>query len=137
MAPRLVAAAAVTWVAGMAMIAAGLAWSTLPRHLQRPPSSSNLARSLNTPAPDDDDRSWRWSVTRAQASQGALVVTADVLDMAESLGIAEQIVEPVQGKYTEVLIYLHQFGAKTPFARRRIQWTPRDGYKETELDAAP
>ena len=125
-----------TWVAGLAMLAAGLAWSGMPRHPLRPPSSSNLARSLNTTAPEDD-RTWRWSVTRAQASQGALVVTADVLDMRESLGIAQEIVEPVQGKYTEVLIYLHQFGAKTPFARRRIQWTPRDGYKETELDATP
>src|SRR5262245_6255903 len=106
----------------MALLAAGLAWSSLPRHPQRPPSSSGLARSLNTVAPDDD-RTWRWSVTRAQASQGALVVTADVLDMAESLDIAHQIVEPVQTKYTEVLIYLHEFGAKTQFAARRVQWT--------------
>ena len=125
-----------TWVAGMAMLAAGLAWSSLPRHPLRPPSSSNLARSLNAPAPDGD-RTWRWSVTRAQASQGALVVTADVLDMAESLAIAHEIVEPVQGKYTEVLIYLRPYGAKTKFAARRIQWTPGDGYRETALDASP
>jgi hypothetical protein len=120
----------------MAMLAAGLAWGSLPRHPLRPPSSSNLARSINTAAPDDD-RAWRWSVTRAQASQGALVVTADVLDMAESLAIAHEIVEPVQGKYTEVLVYLHRFGDKTPFAARRVQWTPGRGYKETELDAVP
>ena len=125
-----------TWVAGMAMLAAGLAWSSLPRHPLRPLSSSNLARSLNTPAPDDD-RTWRWAVTHAQASQGALVVTADVLDMAESLAIAQEIVEPVQGKYTEVLIYLRPYGAKTKFAGRRIQWTPTGGYKETVLDASP
>jgi len=126
----------VTWVAGMAMLAAGLAWSSLPRHPLRPPSSSNLARALNAPAPDDD-RTWRWAVTHAQASQGALVVTADVLDMAESLVIAQAIVEPVQGKYTEVLIYLRPHGAKTRFAARRIQWTPGGGYRETALDASP
>lgn len=120
----------------MAILAVGLAWSSLPRHPLRPPSSSDLARSLNTPAPDDD-RTWRWSVTRAQASQGALVVTADVLDMPESLAIAREIVEPVQGKYTEVLIYLHQHGAKSQFAGRRVQWTPTGGYKETALDASP
>jgi hypothetical protein len=120
----------------MAMLAAGLAWSGMPRHPVRPPSSSNLARSLNTTAPNDD-RTWRWSVTRAQASQGALVVTADVLDMRESLGIAQEIVEPVQAKYTEVLIYLHQFGAKTQYAARRVQWTRGGGYAEMALDAAP
>ena len=120
----------------MALFAAGLGWSSLPQHPRRPHSSSGLARSLNVPVPDDD-REWRWSVTRAQASQGALVVTADVLDMSESLIVARAIVEPVQGKYGEVLIYLHQFGAKTPFAGRRIQWTPRDGYKETALDSGP
>ena len=120
----------------MALLAAGLAWSSLPRHPQRPPSSSTLARSLNVPVPHDD-RTWRWSVTRAQASQGALVVTADVLDMAESLDVAHQIVEPVQGKYSEVLVYLHMYGAKTPFAARRVQWTRTDGYKETMLDSAP
>ena len=125
-----------TWVAGLVILAAGLAWSSLPRHPLRPPSSSNLARSLNTPAPDDD-RTWRWSVTRAQASQGALVVTADVLDMAESLAIAHEIVEPVQGKYSEVLVYLHLHGATSQFAGRRVQWTRNDGYKETVLDANP
>ncbi len=55
--------------------------------------------------------------------------------MAESLAIAREIVEPVQGKYTEVLIYLHQHGAKSQFAGRRVQWTPTGGYKETALDA--
>jgi len=126
----------VTWVAGLAVLAAGLGWSSLPPHPRRPPSSSGLARSLNVPAPNDD-RTWRWSVTRAQTSQGALVVTADVLDMRESLGIAQEIVEPVQGKYTEVLIYLHQFGAKTQYAARRVQWTRDGGYAEMALDAAP
>ena len=120
----------------MAILAAGLAWSSLPRHPPRPPSSSNLARSLNTPAPDDD-RTWRWSVTRAQASQGALVVTADVLDMAESLAIAQEIVEPVQGKYSEVLVYLRLHGATSQFAGRRVQWTSGGGYQEMSLDPAP
>ena len=120
----------------MALLAAGLAWSSLPRHPQRPPSSSTLARSLNVPVPHDD-RTWRWSVTRAQASQGALVVTADVLDMAESMDVAHQIVEPVRAKYSEVLVYLHAHGSKSQFAGRRVQWTRAGGYKETVLDDSP
>ena len=125
-----------TWVAGLAVLAAGLGWSSLPPHPRRPPSSSGLARSLNVPAPNDD-RTWRWSVTRAQTSQGALVVTADVLDMSESLTVARQIVEPVQTKYTEVLVYLHAHGSKSQFAGRRVQWTRAGGYKQTVLDASP
>ena len=117
------------------MMGAGLEWGTLPRHPPRPPSPSNLARALNAAAPDD--RTWRWSVTHAQASQGALVVNADVLDLVESLQCARAIVEPVRGRYTEVLVYLRQFGSKSHYAGRRVQWTATGGYKETVLDASP
>jgi hypothetical protein len=120
----------------MALLAGGLIWSSLPPHPRRPPSSSDLARSLNVTVPDDA-REWRWSVTRAQASQGALVVTADVLDMSESMDVARQIVEPVRTKYGEVLVYLHAHGSKSQFAARRVQWTRTGGYKETVLDASP
>ncbi len=65
------------------------------------------------------------------------MVTADVLDLAESLDVAHAIVEPVQDRYGEVLVYLHQFGAKTQFAGRRVQWTATGGYRETVLDASP
>lgn len=132
---RLFSAAVVTWAAGLSLFAAVLRWTGPPHHPPRPPTTSALARALNAAAPDD--QAWRWSVTHAQASQGALVVEADVLDLAESLTSARAIVEPVRGRYTEVLVYLRQSGATGHFAARRVQWTPTGGYVEIGLQTGP
>jgi hypothetical protein len=130
MALRLLSAAAV-WILVVALFAATMRWTGPGRHPPRPPSTSGLARSLNAPEPDD--RRWRWSVTHAQASQGALVVEAQVIDLAETMASARAIVEPVRGRYSEVLIYMRRAGAPGGFASRRVQWTAANGYVETPL----
>jgi hypothetical protein len=127
---RLLSAAAAIWLGALLLFAAGLAWNGAPRHPRRPPAQSALARSLNGTQPVND---WRWSVTHAQASQGALVVEVDVMDLAEALASAQAIVEPVRTHYREVLIYLRQTGSVRPFAAKRVQWTPGRGYVETAL----
>jgi hypothetical protein len=76
-------------------------------------------------------------VTHAQASQGALVVEADVIDLADTLASARAIVEPVQAHYSEVLIYVRRTGAPGRFASRRVQWTSARGYVETPLRDEP
>ena len=112
-----------------------LRWTGPGRHPPRPPTTSGLARSLN--AAESDDRRWRWSVTHAQASQGALVVEADVIDLSEAMASARAIVEPIRGHYSEVLIYVRRTGAPGRFASRRVQWTPSGGFVEIPLDDAP
>jgi hypothetical protein len=132
---RLFSAVAAVWIASVVIFAAALLWTGPGRHPPRPPTTSGLARSLNASEPDD--RRWRWSVTHAQASQGALVVEADVIDLSEAMASARAIVEPIRGQYSEVLVYVRRTGAPGHFASRRVQWTPSGGFVEIPLDDAP
>ena len=135
MALRLLSAVAAVWIVAVVLFAAAMRWTGPGRHPPRPPATSVLARSLNATTPDE--RRWRWSVTHAQASQGALVVEAEVLDLNESMASARAIVEPVRAKYSEVLVYLRRSGAPGRFASRRVQWTPAGGFVEIPLPDAP
>ena len=135
MALRLLSAVAAVWIVAVALFAAAMRWTGPARHPPRPPATSGLARTLNGAAPDDGR--WRWSVTHAQASQGALVVEAEVIDLAEAMASARAIVEPVRDRYAEVLVYLRRTGAPGRLASRRVQWTPSGGYVETTLQDGP
>jgi hypothetical protein len=132
---RLLSAIAAVWIVAVAIFVAALRWTGPGRHPPRPPATSGLARSLNAAEPDD--RRWRWSVTHAQASQGALVVEADVVELSEAMASARAIVEPVRNQYSEVLVYLRRTGAPGRFASRRVQWTSAGGFIEIPLDDAP
>jgi hypothetical protein len=132
---RLLSAAAAVWIVAVVLFAAAMRWTGPGRHPPRPPTNSSLARTLNAAEPDD--RRWRWSVTRAQASQGALVVEADVIDLNQSMASARAIVDPVRSQYSEVLVYLRRAGSPSRFASRRVQWTPAGGFVETALQDGP
>jgi hypothetical protein len=134
-APRLLSAAAAVWILVAVLFAAAMRWTGPGRHPPRPPATSGLARALNAAEPDD--RRWRWSVTHAQASQGTLVVEAEVIDLSEAAASARAIVEPVRSQYTEVLVYLRRAGAPGHFATRRVQWTAAGGFVEIPLQDAP
>jgi hypothetical protein len=90
---------------------------------------------LNTGHPDD--RTWQWSVTDAQAAQGALVIEAVMLNPADALANARAIVEPVRANYSEVLVYARPLGPSGTLASRRVQWTPGGGYVEMILAERP
>jgi hypothetical protein len=125
---RLFLTAVVTWAAGLSLFAAVLRWTGTP-HTPRPPGASALARSLNPIRPDEG--AWRWSVTHAHASQGALVVQAVMPNPADALSNAREIVDPVRSRYSEVLVYVRRSSAPGSQASRRVQWTPASGYVET------
>lgn len=134
MALRLLSAVAAIWIVAVALFAAAIRWTGPGRHPPRPPTSSGLARALNAAEPDDR---WRWSVTHAQASQGALVVEAEVIDLSEAMASARAIVDPVRSQYSEILVYLRRTGASGRFASRRVQWTPGGGFVELSLPDEP
>lgn len=135
MTSRVFLTAVVTWVAGLSLFAAVLRWTGAPGHPPRPPGASALARSLNATQPDA--RAWRWSVTHARASQGALVIEAVMPKPADALSNAREIVEPVRWKYSEVLVYVRGSSAPGTLASRRVQWTPAGGYVETVFAVGP
>jgi hypothetical protein len=132
---RVLSAVAAVWILVVVLFAAAMRWTGPGRHPPRPPTTSGLARALNAAEPDD--RRWRWSVTHAQASQGALVVEAEVIDLAEATASARAIVEPVRSRYSEVLVYVRRAGAPGRFASRRVQWTSAGGFVEIPLQNEP
>ena len=75
-----------------------------------------------------------WTVTKATSAHHTMVVDVDARDPARSHEIAEQIVAPLRSRqYDEVLIYIHPFGKHdATTAVRRLQWTPRAGFVETD-----
>jgi len=97
-------------------------------------ATSTLARAINKTARDAANTPRvGWAVTKATAAQHMMVVHVDAERLDDARGIGIQIVEPVRSSgYDEVLIYVRQPGRRIP-AVRRIQWTPRGGYVETEF----
>ena len=79
---------------------------------------------LSTPA---------WTVTKTTAANYTMVVDVEAARMDQALEIAEAIVAPVRARgYQEVLVYVHPQGRHDATTEiRRVQWTPRGGYVET------
>ena len=73
-----------------------------------------------------------WTVTRAYSAHHMMVVEVETDIVGNSSRVAAQIVEPLAGRYDEVLIYIREPGQSTDdMPARRIQWTPRAGYIES------
>ena len=75
-----------------------------------------------------------WTVTKATAANHTMVVDVDAARLDQALEIAEEIVAPVRSRgYQEVLVYVHPLGRHDATTEiRRVQWTPRGGYVETD-----
>ena len=129
--PRLLVAG-VAWLAAFGLFAALVVWSARPKPTPTPPAVTALVRALNkmqTPSPFGTHEPW--VVTRATSARRAMVidVEADVPENARA--IAEALVAPLRAKYEEVLIYVRPIGSPATALTRRIEWTPRGGFVET------
>lgn len=98
------------------------------------PSSEPGPASLLPPAPPPraGERYPGWTVTRAYSAHHMMVVEVQTDLQANAASIAAQVVEPLQDRYDEVLIYVRESGQRRDdFPARRIQWTKRTGYVES------
>jgi hypothetical protein len=73
----------------------------------------------------------RWTVTEHLSAHHVLIAQVETDHLNEAVAIAQQLVEPLKSKYTEVLIYYHRPGRPDTLPPRRVQWTPTGGYRET------
>jgi hypothetical protein len=71
----------------------------------------------------------RWTITKRVSAHRALVVEVDTPHLAEAATIARSIADPVQPRFTEILVLFHRPGGHE--LRRRVQWTRAHGYVET------
>ncbi len=71
----------------------------------------------------------RWTITKRVSAHRALVVEVDTPHLEEAATIARTIADPVQPRFTEILVFFHRPGGHE--LRRRVQWTREHGYVET------
>jgi len=124
------------WIALLAAIAAVVRVGSLP---EVPLPSRNVPVVTPAPPPSPPPPPPRagarypgWTVTRAYAAHYMMVVEVETDRTIDASGIAAQVVEPLKGRYDEVLIYIREPGQRPDdLPARRIQWTPRSGYVET------
>lgn len=125
--------AGVAWLAAFGLFAALISWfARAPRPAPTPPAVTNLVRALNRlEASSPGAKREPWTVTRATSAHHALVIDLEADKPENARQIAGDIVEPLRGRYEEVLIYVRPTGNPVNATVRRIQWTPHDGFVET------
>ncbi|MGD9902391.1 MAG: hypothetical protein AB7U83_02890 [Vicinamibacterales bacterium] len=76
----------------------------------------------------------RWTVTEQLAAGSVLVLQVETTHLDHALDIARELVEPVKPRYAEVMVYFHRPGRPATLPPRRVQWTPSQGYVETDYE---
>ena len=123
---------ALAWMAVIALFAIAVQGPVRFPHVSPAASTSHLARELGAVSTSGDVNP-RWVVTKASAAMHGLVVHIEARRPQDARRIADEIVAPVRTKYDEILIYVLAAGAPPGSLVRRIQWTPRGGFVQTEF----
>lgn len=134
-------AAALAWLLVIALFGAVIEWSS--RSAARPSPAARaataLARALNNMnSAETHGLMPAWTVVGAKSAHHVMVVDVEAARPEQARDIAVQLVEPLRGRYEEVLVYVRKPGAlHDDLAARRIQWTPRGGYVENVYAGVP
>lgn len=98
-------------------------------------SAAPAAAAVQPPPPPPPRAGTRypgWTVTSAYSAHHTMVVEVETDNPSLASSIAAQVVEPLKGRYDEVLIYIREPDqGPDDLAARRIQWTRRGGYVES------
>ena len=63
-------------------------------------------------------------------AHGAFTIEVEVSGEADTPAIARTLIEPLQARYAEILVYFYEQDANTALPLSRTQWTAADGYRE-------
>jgi hypothetical protein len=130
--PRRLLVVGVTWLTAFGLFAAVIVWSARPRPTPTPPAVTDLVRALNRmETPNPSAKHEPWTVIKAMSARHEMVIEVEADQPGTARQIAEQLLEPLRGKYEEVLIYVRPIGSPANTIVRRIQWTPDAGLIET------
>jgi hypothetical protein len=75
-----------------------------------------------------------WTLVDQLSAHNVLILKVETQQMHEARAIAQALVRTRERVYAEVMIYFHRPGKGDDPPARRIQWTPRGGYVETNLE---
>ena len=120
----------VVWLLSIGLIAFAVHWSERPRV---PPLATvpTLLRELSAARASQFKEGEAWVVTKVTSAHHVLLVNIDAEQVGNAQTIAAEIVAPVKERgFDEILVYVWRTHKHKPFADRRVQWTPKDGYTE-------
>ena len=120
----------VVWLLSIGLIAFAVHWSEGPRV---PPLATvpTLLRELSAARASQFKEGEAWVVTKVTSAHHVLLVNIDAERVGNAQTIAAEIVAPVKNRgFDEILVYVWRTHKHKPFADRRVQWTPKDGYTE-------
>ena len=72
-----------------------------------------------------------WRIVEMATAHGAFTIEVEMEDGIDTAEVARALVEPLQDRYAEVLVYFHARDAQTDLPQVRVQWTAAGGYVET------
>jgi hypothetical protein len=120
----------VVWLLSIGLIAFAVHWSDRPR-VPALAAVPTLLRELSVARASQFKEGEAWVVTKVTSAHHVLLVNIDAERVGNAQTIAAEIVAPVKDRgFDEILVYVWRTHMHKPFADRRVQWTPKDGYKE-------
>lgn len=83
----------------------------------------------------EDDSGRGYTITRRYTAHHVLVVELETREPARAVEFARTLVEPSKTFYYEALVYVRRQGQpKDALAARRVQWTEKAGYVESNYE---
>lgn len=130
-----VSRAALVVVGVLACVGSLGAWWYVSAAAGSPGHAAAVATAQTPPAVRRAAQPWaRWTVTERLTAGSVLVLQVETSHLADALDIARQLVEPVKPRYAEVMVYFHRPGRPATLPPRRVQWSPSQGYVETDYE---
>ena len=72
-----------------------------------------------------------WRIVEMATAHGAFTIEVEMAEGVDTAEIARSLIQPLQDRYAEVLVYFHARDAQTDLPQLRVQWTAAGGYVET------
>ena len=67
-------------------------------------------------------------------AHGAFTIEVAVDSDADTLSIAEQLIEPIITQYVEILVYFYDRAGEGELPLSRVQWTNNQGFTEVDYE---
>ena len=121
----------VVWLLAIGSLALVLHLSERAHRVPPLTAVPTLLKELSTSRASQFKKGEEWVVTKVTSAHHVLLVNVDAERVGNAQTIAAEIVAPVKNRgFDEILVYVWRTHKHKPFADRRVQWTPKDGYTE-------
>ena len=101
----------------------------------QPPSMEGEDRTEVTFVPLVSLANEEFQIVDMAAAHGALTVEVEVAADGDTDAIARRVIDPVQSRYVEILVYFYDREGESALPLQRVRWTPSGGYEVQSYQA--